>query len=389
MKLNIENGLVLQTDGTFIKGQVCIDQGIIQAVIQNKNELPAGSGEALTINAENRLVSPGLIDTHIHGGNGFSFTEEKGSYGMLEQRLSSIGVTAILPTGTSLPPEETEGFIRRVKALAENNPANQVEILGIYMEGPYINRNKRGAHREEYIRSAQKDEVLRFLEQAGGLIKVWALAPEIKENREAVELLAVRGVSVSIAHTEADYREAYDAFSAGANRVTHTFNTMPPLSHRYEGIITAAWQQSAFMELIADGHHVSPTVIKMFLAASDPGRVMLVSDNNEFAGSPEGTYTQGSRLLTISAGQIKTETGALAGSIANLNACVQNMVRWGLSPGAALKMATENPARSLGVFDRKGSLTRGKDADIVIFDEKLDPVMTIKGGRVVYEKPSV
>jgi N-acetylglucosamine-6-phosphate deacetylase len=239
-------------------------------------------------------------------------------------------------------------------------------------------------HQEKFIRPACKDEIKVILEKAGGLIKVWSLAPEIEENMAVIETLAAAGVSVSIAHTEADYETALAAFSAGADRVTHTFNAMPVLNQRYKGIVTAAWQHGAFMELIADGHHISPTIIKMFVSASDPGKIVLVSDNNECSGLPDGSYTVHNRQLTVAGGQLRTESGGLAGGVAGLNQCALTLTRCGIPAGTALKMASENPARAVGLFDRKGSIDVGKDADLAILDGQFEAMMTIKGGQIVY-----
>ena len=386
MQLIIKNGLILQSNGTFLKGQVGIDQDKIAAIYFGEN--PPLHVSTPQIDAEGFLVCPGLIDSHIHGGNTFSFAlEEAGwekAWGKMEEWLSPCGITSILATGTSLPLEGTLNFLDRASALAKKNDTSQVEILGAYMEGPYINKNKKGAHLEEYIRPADKNEAAQILERAGGLIKVWALAPEIEENLSLLKTLSAAGISVSIAHSEAGYEAAMTAFSAGANRLTHTFNAIPAIDHRYKGIITAAWQHGVFMELISDGHHVSPTIIKMFIAASDTNKILLISDNNEFSGLPDGSYIRGKRKLILTGGQLKTESGSLAGSVTGLNKCALNLTRWGFPAGTALKMVTENPARSIGVFDRKGSITLGKDADIAILDGQFDAAMTIKGGRIVY-----
>jgi N-acetylglucosamine-6-phosphate deacetylase len=199
-----------------------------------------------------------------------------------------------------------------------------------------------------------------------------------------VETLAAAGGSVSVAHTEADYDVAMTAFSAGANRVTHTFNAMPALNQRYKGIVTAAWQHGAFMELIADNHHVSPTIMKMFVSATNPDKIVLVSDNNECSGLPEGSYIVHNRRLLVADGCLKIKSGVLAGSIIGLNQCAYNITRCGFSAWAALKMASENPARSIGIFDRKGSIAVGKDADLVILDGQFNVLSTIKSGQIVY-----
>ena len=394
MQILIKNGLILQNNGTFVKGHVGIDQGKITALWYN--DPPLVSSDTQQIDADRYLVSPGFIDTHVHGGMGFDFCYETEGWEKLEVRLSSSGVTSILVTSSALPPDLTLRFINRAAVQAEKNHSSQVDILGIHLEGPYLNKNKKATFLEENIRPGDIDEVKVILERAGGwakclglangLVRVWTLAPDIAENMTLVKTLATAGISVSIAHTEADYDTAMAAFSAGANRVTHTFNTMPVLHHRYKGIINAAWQHGAYMELIADIHHVSPTIARMFVAATDPGKVVLVTDNIEFAGLPDGNYAQGKQRYVIAEGQIKTDWGIFAGSIVCMNQCVLNMTHWGFSAGTALKMATENPARSIGFFDRKGSITPGKDADVVILDNQFEVMLTIKGGQIVYRR---
>jgi N-acetylglucosamine-6-phosphate deacetylase len=382
MRLLVKNGLVLQRDGTFVKAHVYVEGGTIASL--SYGEAPPLREADCVLDADGLLVSPGLIDTHLHGGNTFAFDRADTDWKKLETRLSSIGVTSILAAGTSLPLEDMFGFIDRAAALVKNNDSNAVEIMGLYMEGPYINTKKRGAHREECIRPGSVDEVWQILNRSGGLVKVWALAPEIKENLALVKHLTAAGISVTLAHTEAHYDDAMAAFSAGANRITHTFNAMPVLSHRYEGIVSAAWQRGAYMELIADGHHVSPTIVKMLVSASDPAKIILISDNNEFAGLPDGTYFRGTRRLFLANGEITNEAGSLAGSISSLNRYARNLVLWGFPMGAALKMVTENPARSVGVFNRKGSIEVGKDADIVLLDGQFEAMLTIRAGRIVY-----
>ena len=404
MQLIIKNGRILQNNGSFLKGSIGIDQGKIAALWYGA--VPELKSGIPSIDAENYLVSPGLLDTHIHGGLGFTLAGgqegkqedcHEGSWEKLEERLSSIGVTSILATCESLPAEKTLAFIARTLALAKKT--DKVDIIGIHLEGPYLNKNKKGCHWEEFIRIADKNEIAQLLERAGdnvadgsaggptgNFIKVWTLAPEFSENMAAIETIASAGVSVSIAHTEADYPTAKAAFQAGANRITHTFNAMPAINHRYEGLISAAWQHGAFMELIADGLHVSPTIMKMFLSATDGGKIVLVSDNNELSGMDEGEYLQYGHKLLIKNSEIRLPEGNLAGSYGTLNRYAHNLTLCGISAGAALKTVSENPARSAGVFDRKGSIAPGKDADLVILDEQFNVRFTIKSGKLVFQK---
>jgi N-acetylglucosamine-6-phosphate deacetylase len=382
VQLLVKNGLILQSNGLFLKGHIGVEKGKIAALWYG--EIPPLCETEGELDAEGFMVCPGLIDTHNHGGNGFGYTGDETEWEKIQDRLSRAGVTAILPTLESSTFDETLGFIGRIQALMKKNNSNRVDILGIHLEGPYLNKDKKGMHQEQFIRPASGEEIGLILEKAGGIIRVWSLAPEIRENMDVIKTLAAAGVSVSVAHTEAGYNTALDAFAAGATRVTHMFNAMTALHRRYQGILTAAWQHGAFMELIADGHHVSPTIIKMFAAASDPGRIVLVTDNNECSGLPEGSYTIHGRPLIIEGGKLICESGILAGSVAGLNQCAFTVMSCGFSPGTALKMASENPALAVGVFDRKGSIAVGKDADFAVLNGQFEAAATVKAGRIVY-----
>jgi N-acetylglucosamine-6-phosphate deacetylase len=382
MQLSIINALIPQSNNLFLKGHICIDKGKIKALLFTETTPFIKNTEI--IDADGYIACPGFIDTHNHGGNGYGFDCEEDGWRKIEQRLSSSGVTSVLATWESSPLDDTFRFIDRVKSISNNNAVNNVEIAGIHLEGPYINKAKKGMHQEEFIRPANMDEVRLILEKTGSFLKIISVAPEIDMNMAVIKTLAAAGVSVSVAHTEADYDTALAAFSAGATRVTHAFNAMPALNQRYKGIITAAWQHGAFMELIADNHHVSPTIMKMFVSAADHGKIVLVSDNNECSGLPEGSYTIHGRQVIVTGGGLKNESGILAGSVAGLNQCAHNITRCGFNAWEALKMACENPARSIGIFDRKGSIAEGKDADLVILDGQFNVYMTIKSGRIVY-----
>ena len=384
MQLLVQNGLILQNNGLFLRGHVVVERGNITALTYGEVPPTCTNGEVL--HADNLMVCPGLIDTHNHGGNGFGYTGDENEWKKIQERLSATGVTSLTPTLESETLDETLKFIDRIGALMKKNDSANVDIVGIHLEGPYLNVERKGMHQERFIRTASREEIDRILDRANGIIKIWSMAPEISANMSVIKTLAEAGVSVSVAHTEADYDTALAAFSAGATRVTHTLNTMPALHQRYQGIVTAAWQHGAFMELIADGHHVSSTIIKMFVAASDPGKIVLVTDNNECSGLAEGRYTIHGRPLIIEGTQLQCETGILAGSVAGLNQCALNVSRCGFAAGLAIKMASENPARSVGVFDRKGSIETGKDADMVVMDGQFEVMATVKGGKIVYKK---
>ena len=381
MQLIIKNAIIPQFNCLFIKGHILIEHGIIKQIFYNENISKCDHIEV--IEAEGSIISSGFIDTHNHGGNGYGYNCNRNELNNIEHRLFSLGVTSVLATWESSTLDETLGFIKKISNIKREK--NNIEILGIHLEGPYFNKTKKGMHQERFIRKASKKEVSLILKESGGIIKVWSLAPEIEENMNVINMMVKNGISVAIAHTEADYDIAMKAFSLGANRVTHAFNAMPALNQRYHGIITAAWQCGAFMELIADYYHISPTVMKMFISASDKSKILLVSDNNECSGLPEGSYNVQDRRLLVANGRLELESGILAGSIIGLNQSAANVMNCGFSAWEALKMASENPARAIGVFDRKGSIATGKDADLVILDGQLNVKMTIKAGHIVYK----
>ena len=386
MQLKIKNVLIPQNNSIFLKGHICIDQGKIKNICYAE-KMPE-SEDAEVIDAEGLIISSGFIDTHNHGGNGYGYNCRKNELEKVENRLSSVGVTSVLATWESSTIDDTLIFIEKMRDMKDKNYLKNIELLGIHLEGPYFNKARKGMHQERFIRLASKKEVNLILEAACGLVKVWSLAPEFQENMNVIEMMVNNGISVALAHTEADYDTAMEAFSRGANRVTHAFNAMPALNQRYNGIITAAWQHGAFMELIADNHHVSPTVMKMFVSASDPDKIVLVSDNNECSGLEDGSYNVHNRKLVVTSGRLELESGILAGGIIGLNQSARNVMNCGFSAWTALKMASANPARAIGVFDRKGSIATGKDADLVILDGQLNVIMTIKAGRVVYRSKS-
>ena len=386
MQLIIKNALIPQNRSSFKKGHIVVDQGKIKKIWYSDN-IPKCECEKM-VNAEGFIINSGFIDTHNHGGNGYGYNCEDNELEKIEQRLISAGITSVLATWESSTFDETLKFIKRIQKYKENKVLKNTEIIGIHLEGPYFNNEKKGMHQEMFIRKASIVEVDLVLKEYGELIKVWSLAPEIEENMSVIDIMAKNGVSVAIAHTNADYYTAMEAFSRGANRVTHVFNAMPALNQRYHGVVTAAWEHGAFMELIADNHHVSPTVMKMFISASDSEKIILVSDNNECSGLKDGSYNVHNRKLFVINGRLELESGLLAGGIIGLNQCARNVMNCGFSAWNALKMASENPARAIGVFDRKGSIAAGKDADLVILDEQLNVKMTIKAGRIVYRSES-
>jgi N-acetylglucosamine-6-phosphate deacetylase len=262
------------------------------------------------------------------------------------------------------------------KSAAEYNEMpegnNGATLCGIHLEGPFLSEAKKGAQNGAYLMRANIDTFHKWQDDAKGLVKLISIAPEYPENMEFIRQ-AKDEVSISLAHSTADYETAIDAFKAGADHVTHLFNAMNPLSHRSPGIPGAAHDAKAYVELICDGVHIHPGMIRTAFSIYGEDRVILISDSMEATGMPDGTYSLGGQSVTVKGNLATLQDGTIAGSATNLMDCVRFAVKEvGLPLETAIKCATVNPAKSIGVFDKYGSLDVGKAADFVLLDKDLN-----------------
>jgi len=383
-RLAIKGGRILAPGGGLLAGILILEGQKIVGILPG-NHVPEGIPE---IDAAGCIVAPGFIDTHVHGGGGHNFMEAtEEAYSAISDHMVSGGVTSCLATTTSASDVDLLQALEFAAGKSHQPALNQVEILGIHMEGPYLNPSHRGVHIAEQVRQASLSELERIDSAAQSTLKVVTLAPEISTGLEASRFFVERGVSVSIGHTGASYEEAKLALANGACRGTHVFNAMPPIHHRSPGPIPALIEdQNAMLEFIVDGHHIHPVVIKLALREIGSSRGILITDSTDVAGLGDGLFTrwEGTEVC-IANGQSRTSSGSLAGSILRMDQGVKNLVELvGLSVEQALLMASENAAKSIGVFDRKGSLSPGKDADIVVLNEDLSIRFTMISGRIVY-----
>jgi N-acetylglucosamine-6-phosphate deacetylase len=249
---------------------------------------------------------------------------------------------------------------------------NGATLCGIHLEGPFLSEAKKGAQNGAYLMRANIDTFHKWQDDAKGLVKLISIAPEYPENMEFIRQ-AKDEVSISLAHSTADYETAIDAFKAGADHVTHLFNAMNPLSHRSPGIPGAAHDAKAYVELICDGVHIHPGMIRTAFSIYGEDHVILISDSMEATGMPDGTYSLGGQSVTVKGNLASLQDGTIAGSATNLMDCVRFAVKEvGLPLETAIKCATVNPAKSIGVFDKYGSLDVGKAADFVLLDKDLN-----------------
>lgn len=344
------------------------------------------SQAAVQINANGKLLLPGFIDLHVHGAAGHDVMDANQD-GLQEMArfYAAHGVTAFLPTTWTAPKGAILAALGAVGQTLGHVPGGAT-ILGVHMEGPYLNPEKCGAQDIRYIRRAREAEALEFLET--GLVRILTLAPEFEENLWLVEECARRGITVSIGHTMAGYEDVLVAAARGASHVTHCYNAMSGLGHRQPGTVGAAMAiPELCCELIADNIHVHPTAQKILLVVKGVANLVLVSDAVRAAGLPDGDYALDDRRVEIRDGAVRLPDGTLAGSTLTMERALKNFkMATGRSLLELWQVTSLNAARQIGMSASKGSLEEGKDADLVLLDGDYNVHLTVVGGEIVYRR---
>lgn len=329
------------------------------------------------------LLAPGLVDIHIHGGVGYdAMQDDEGGRRRFEKFLATRGVTAYYPTTVTAPMEPTlralERLANAVEAARAQSSEAQAQPLGIHLEGPFLSHLRRGVHPPENLLSPDLRSFERFWQAARGTIRVMTIAPELPGAAEVISEAARRGVCVSIGHSDATLEEARAGVAAGAQHATHTFNAMRPLDHRSPGILGEVLTNPALSaDIIADGVHVDPSVVRLFVQAKRLEHAVLITDATAATGMPDGRYQLGSLEVDVHDGRCLHE-GRLAGSVLTLDRAVRNAMAFAeLDLSQALRLATLNPA-SVVAAARKGVLQVGGDADLAV----ISPVGEIKATLV-------
>ena len=312
-------------------------------------------------------VIPGLIDIHNHGNSGADFSD--GDYEGLckmARYLAKNGVTSFAPASMTLPYPVLEKAFATAKQLHDHPLPGHARLMGIQMEGPYFSEKKKGAQNGEYLKDPDFEGFRALYEGCGGLVRIVDVAPELPGAAEFVEK-AKTLCTVSVAHTDSDYDHARAAFEAGATHLTHLFNAMPGIHHRKPGVIPAAVEaRGVRAEIICDGLHIHPAIIRLAFAMFGPERMILVSDALRCCGMPDGEYELGGQPVFLSGGVARLADGTLAGSATNLFDCMKNAISFGIPEEDAVRAATYNPARAIGSEREVGSIAPGLRADFVI-----------------------
>jgi len=355
-------GRVLLPDGRLEKGALVGDEGGITA-------FRAGP-------APERLVLPGFVDVHVHGGGGHDTMDgAEGVLGLARFHVAH-GTTSLCPTTVTSQEEDLARALRGVGEAARTSPAR---ILGAHLEGPFISERKLGAQPR---RSRLPDPALLARLLAAGPIAIATLAPELEGALALVDALARKGVRASLGHSECAFADAEKAFARGARGATHLWNAMSGAHHREPGLAAAALDaKDAFLELILDGHHVHPAVARVTLRAAR-GRVVLVTDAIRAAGKPEGPTELGGQRVVVREGRATLEDGTLAGSVLTLDRALANAVAWGVPVAEATLLVTRNPADYLGRRDL-GRFEPGARFDAVLLDDRMAVEQVVVDGKIV------
>jgi N-acetylglucosamine-6-phosphate deacetylase len=390
--IKIFNGKIVTPYRIIPNGTVLIKDGIIAEVAAGNIEIEG----ATELDAQGKFIAPGFIDLHIHGGGGHDFMDGSEA-GFLEiaKIHAQYGTTAMLPTTLSSGKDDLLKTIEIYK-LADKNNNSGAQFLGLHLEGPYFAMNQRGAQDPRYIRDPDPEEYREIL-SGTSVVKRWSAAPELKGAIAFGKYLLSKGVLPAIAHTDAIYEEVVDAFENGFTLATHLYSGMSGVTRRnafrYAGVIESAFIIDAMdVEIIADGIHLPPPLLKLIYKIKGPDRIALITDAMRAAGMPPGNSILGSKKdglnVIVEDGVAKLpDRSAFAGSVATADRLVRTMVKMADIPLIeAIRMISMTPARIIGVADKKGSLVAGKDADVVIFNDDIEIDTTVIKGKVVYQK---
>ncbi|MFC3560354.1 N-acetylglucosamine-6-phosphate deacetylase [Pedobacter jamesrossensis] len=389
-KIKIINGHIITPYRIINNGTLLIKDQKIEVV----SEVDIETYDYEIIDAKGNYIAPGFIDIHIHGGGGYDFmdgTEE--AYLKIAQTHAKYGTTAMAPTTLTCSKEDLLKAIDLYKSATLKNTQG-AQFIGLHLEGPYFALNQSGAQDPRYIRNPDVEEYKEIIDY-GDVIKRWSVAPELPGAVEMGKYLKSKGIIAAIAHTDAIYEEVVEAVENGYSLATHLYSAMSGVTrrntYRYAGVIESAFLIDTMdVEIIADGIHLPPPLLKLVYKIKGPDRIALITDAMRAAGMPEGESVLGNKdtglkVIVENGVAIMADRSSFAGSVATTDRLVRTMVEQAdVSLLEAVRMISNVPATIMGISDIKGSLSVGKDADVLIFDEKINIKKTIIKGEIIY-----
>lgn len=336
---------------------------------------------------EEYVVVPGFIDEHVHGAAGSDAMDgTMEDLGKIANALASEGTTAFLATTMTQSPENITKALKAVKAYRELSPESGAEILGVHLEGPFISKDFVGAQPIEYLAKPSVEVFKKYQDASGDCVRIVTLAPEVEGSTELIKYLVSQNIVASIGHTNATYVDVKKAVEVGATNLTHTYNAMKPLHHREVGTVGSGFLFDELnCECICDGIHVSGPAIQLLHKNKPADKMTLITDAMRAKHMPDGVSELGGQVVIVKNGEARLENGTLAGSVLKMNNAIKNVMKFlNLPLEEVVKLASQNPAKNLGVFDQMGSIKEGKRADFVILDKDLNVVQTVRNGKVIY-----
>jgi N-acetylglucosamine-6-phosphate deacetylase len=395
---------VVLPDRVLSPGTVVIDDGRIIDIKSNSST----AGSASNFAFHGHYIVPGFIDVHVHGVDGFDTLNGRTAVGDIASRMPRFGVTGFCPTTVACAPTEVRAVLEQVRRAREVPDPLAARVLPAHLESNFISPEYKGAQPLACLRNPRRAlaewagkpgeagrertfagaEVLSEIERGAPDIGIITIAPEIDGGIDLINWLTTRGLRVSLGHSGASYDEAQAAIAAGARHATHLFNRMPPLDHRKPGLVGAILQaEEVAAELICDGVHVHPALIRTAVSAKRPARIMAITDATAGAGLPVGTRTMlGDQAITVNESAAFLADGTLAGSVLTMDRAFETLVtRVGFSPVEAAMMCATTPARELGLVGH-GAIVAGAVADLVVLDPQFAVVQTYVSGRLAYNR---
>lgn len=382
--LQIRNAQLLTPEGV-LRGDCLISEGRIVEIGSVGTSISNSGHRPLVLDAEENYVAPGFIDLHVHGGGGSDFLDaDPEATRKILAFHAAHGTTGLLVTLATSSVSEMRQAMKVIDSLQLPG------ILGVYLEGPFLSRAKKGAQNEGHLLPPSVSIFHRLVKGFQQIIEIVAFAPELRGSDKLLEEILAIQATPSIAHTAASYDQVIEAIALGASEFTHLFNAMTGLHHRDPGAVGAAFTtHSTTLEIIADGIHIHPWTIRFLvewlIQKGQLNRLCLITDAIRATGMENGTYTLGGLLVTLKGQEARLEDDTLAGSVLTMDKAVRNMMEFaGLSVVEAIQLATANPAQTLGLGTSKGSIQIGADADLVILDEEISVKATIQAGRLSF-----